>query len=53
MRLPQEKEMPENLNEKLKTSSLIQSEAFIPIFDLSESLNIMLTERQYLFFIPH
>lgn len=53
MWLPQEEEIPENLNEKLKTSSLIQSVAFIPIFALSEILNVMVTERQSGFFISH
>lgn len=41
----QEKEIPKNLNEKLKTSLLTQSEAFIPIFALSEILSGIQTKR--------
>lgn len=43
MWLSQEKEIPENLNEKLKTSSLTQSEACSPIFALSEIPSVIQT----------
>lgn len=52
MQLLQEKEIPKNLNEKLKTCSLTQSEPFVPIFALSEILSGIQTKRQYVFFIP-
>lgn len=52
MQLLQEKEIPKSLNEKLKTSSLTQSEAFIPIFALSEILSGIQTKRQCVFFLP-
>lgn len=52
LQLLQEKEIPKNLHEKLKTSSLTQSEALIPIFALSEILSGIQTKRQYMFFIP-